>query len=285
MTIDAAAVGRELPAFERSWTSEDLLLYALGVGAGPEELHYTTENTVGVPQRAIPTFATVIGESFARELVELAGDVDWSRAVDGAHALEIFRPLPVKGQVSTVRRVTDVFDKGSAGIVVTEAASVDAFTGQPAFLNRTTMFFPGQGGFGGPRGPSSRRNVAPDRPPNHVIQYDTRPETPLVYRLTGDRYPIHSDPAYARAAGFPGPILHGLCTFGYTARALITTVGGGEPSLLRAIEGRFAAPAFPGDGLRIEIWCDGDEALFVTRRTDGTAVLDAGRAVFGEPAP
>ena len=282
MTIDPRAVGQELPAFERSWTSDDLLLYALGVGAGPSELHYTTENTAGVLQRAIPTFATVIGESFAREAIELAGSVDWSRAVDGAHALELPCPLPVSGRVSTVRRVTDVFDKGTAGIVVTEAVSADAATGQLMFVNRTSMFFPGQGGFGGERGPSGRRTM-PATPPNHVVQYDTRPETPLLYRLTGDRYPIHSDPAYARAAGFPGPILHGLCTFGYAARALITTVGGGEVALLRAIEARFAAPAIPGDTLRTEIWCDGDEALFVTRRTDGEAVLDGGRAVFGDP--
>lgn len=282
MALDPTAPGRSLPSVERTWTSTDVLLYAVGVGAGPNELYYTTENSAGITLQAIPTYATVLGESFTRELVELAGDVDWTRAVDGAHALEIHRPLPVEGKVRTERRIVAVYDKGSAGVVVTETCSFDYETGHPMFTNRTSMFFPEHGGFGGDRGPSATWQ-RPPRPPDHVIVYETRPETPLVYRLTGDRYPLHSDPTYAHAAGFPEPILHGLCTFGYTTRALIAAVSDGEPALLRSIDARFTAPGFPGDRLSVEIWCDGDSAFFVTKRTDGTVILDQGTAKFGEP--
>lgn len=282
MALDPTAPGRSLPSVERTWTATDVLLYAVGVGAGPNELYYTTENSAGVTLQAIPTYATVLGESFTRELVELAGDVDWTRAVDGAHALEIYQPLPVEGRVRTERRVVAVYDKGSAGVVVTETSSFDHETGRPMFTNRTSMFFPGQGGFGGDRGPSAAWQP-PSRTADFVVVYDTRPETPLIYRLTGDRYPIHSDPTYARAAGFPDPILHGLCTFGYTARALIAAVSDAEPAWLRSIEGRFTAPGFPGDRLRVEIWRDGNNVWFVTKRTDDTVIMDQGKARFGKP--
>ncbi len=283
MGIDLASVGTALPPLEAAWTPTDCLLYALAVGAGTDELQYTTENTEGIAQQALPTFAVIPGASYAREAVELAGELDWTRAVDGAHTLVLHSSLPVAGRVLSTRRVADLWDKGTAGIVVIESVSVDADTGEELFVNRTSMFFPGQGGFGGRRGPSASEDDVPGRAPDRIVRYRTRDDQALLYRLTGDRYPIHSDPAYARAAGFERPILHGLCTFGFAARALIASVVGSDAALLRSIAGRFTAPAFPGDELRTEIWEGDGEAAFRIRRTDATVVLDNGRATFGRP--
>ena len=282
--IDLSRLGATLPPLDVRWASTDCLLYALAVGAGIDDLQFTTENTAGLTQRAIPTFAVIPGASYAREAVEMAGELDWTRAVDGGHELELRRPLPVAGHVLSTRRVADLWDKGSAGIVVIESVSVDAETGEELFVNRTSMFFPDHGGFGGQRGPSRARTATVERAPDHVISYVTRDDQALLYRLTGDRYPIHSDPAYARAAGFDRPILHGLCTFAFAARALLAAVAESDPTLLRSIGARFSAPAFPGDTLRTEMWQYGDEVAFVTRRTDDTVVLDDGRATLGRPA-
>jgi acyl dehydratase len=279
VTLDPASVGASLPPVESSWTRDDLLLYAVAVGAGPDDLELTTENTAGVVQKALPTYAVIPGRSNEREAVELAGEVDWTRAVDGGHSLELRRPLPLEGCVASTRRVVAVWDKGSAGIVVVESTSVDAATGEELFVNRTSMFFPGQGGFGGERGPSGGQHRPPDRDPDHVISYATLPQQALLYRLTGDRYPIHSDPVYARAAGFDQPILHGLCTFGFAGRALIAAAGG-DPARLRAIEGRFAGPGYPGETLTVAMWEQNGEMLFEVRHDDGSAVIDDGRAVL-----
>ena len=282
MAIDLASVGRALPPLETAWTPTDCLLYALAVGAGTDDLQFTTENTEGVAQLALPTFAVIPGASYAREAVELAGTLDWTRAVDGGHELVLRRPVPVAGRVLSTRRVADLWDKGTAAIVVIESLSVDADSGEELFVNRTSMFFPGHGGFGGPRGPSLSADVR-GRAPDHVVTHRTRDDQALLYRLTGDRYPIHSDPAYARAAGFDRPILHGLCTFAFAARALIASVAGSDAALLRSIAGGFTAPAFPGDELQTEIWEEDGEAAFRVRRTDATVVLDHGRAAFGPP--
>ena len=141
------------------------------------------------------------------------------------------------------------------------------------------MFIRGEGGFGGERGP--REDWAPpSQPPAHRITYATRPEQALLYRLSGDRNPLHSDPRFAARAGFPRPILHGLCTYGVTGRALLHTLAKSDPARFRSMSGRFTAPVYPGESLTILIWPghDGDTALFQTVKDDGTIAIDRGRA-------
>jgi acyl dehydratase len=286
MPIDPEAVGYESAPEERSWGSKDTLLYALGVGAGVAdptgfELELTTENSHGVDQAVLPTFAVMVGTgggAFGR-----IGSFDPAMLVHGEQAVELHGPIPPAGRVLVTSRVAAVYDKGSAAVVVMESDSVDAESGEPRFTTRSAMFIRGEGGFGGDRGPSGARNPAPEREPDHVVTYPTRADQALLYRLSGDRNPLHSDPAFARRAGFPKPILHGLCTYGFTGRALFHTLCGSDPARFRGMEGRFSKPVFPGDDLVVKVWLDegsgsgSGSAVFRTENGDGEVVLDQGR--------
>ena len=157
---------------------------------------------------------------------------------------------------------------------------MDGETGEPRFSTRTGLFIRGEGGFGGERGPSGARNQPPSRDPDHVVSYATRADQALLYRLSGDRNPLHSDPAFAKRAGFDRPILHGLCTFGMAGRALLHTLCGSDPARFSSMEARFSRPIYPGDTLSVSMWVDGREAVFRTETQDGTVVLDGGRMRF-----
>jgi acyl dehydratase len=174
-----------------------------------------------------------------------------------------------------------VYDKGSGALVVTETESVDAATDKPLFTTRSAAFIRGEGGWGGDRGPSGPRNVPPERTPDHEVTYTTRVDQALTYRLSGDRNPLHSDPSFATAAGFERPILHGLCTYGFTGRALLHTLCDGDPARFRSMEARFSSSVYPGDDLTIAMWRTGDgEAIFQTRRTGDQVVIDGGLCRF-----
>jgi acyl dehydratase len=180
-----------------------------------------------------------------------------------------------------VTTVVGVYDKGKGALVVTETESVDAATGKPLFTTRSAAFIRGEGGWGGDRGPSGPRNVAPDRAPDHEVTYTTRVDQALTYRLSGDRNPLHSDPSFAAAAGFDRPILHGLCSYGFTGRALLHTLCDSDPARFKSMEARFSSPVFPGDDLTIAMWREGDgEAIFQTRRNGDAVVIDGGRCTF-----
>ena len=278
MALDPDAVGAESGPRRVTWQSKDCIVYALGVGAGVDELAYTTDNTKGVEQQVLPTYPVVLG--IDPGIFKRFGTFDWAKLVHAEQGVELLRPLPTQGAVLVTTRIVDMFDKGKAALVVTGSEAVDEDTGEPMFRTRSAFFIGGAGGWGGDRGPSATWQ-APDRVPDHTVTYPTRPEQALLYRLSGDRNPLHSDPAFARRAGFERPILHGLCTFGFTGRALLHTLAGGEAGRLRGMDARFAAPVLPGDTLHIDIWTDGaGEALFRTRKDDDTVVLTNGRCRF-----
>ncbi|GIH64828.1 MaoC/PaaZ C-terminal domain-containing protein [Microbispora siamensis] len=278
MPLDHTLIGVESAPHERSWTSADTLLYALGVGAGTEELAFTTENSAGIRQRVLPTFAVLAAQApTGRRL----GDFDPAMLVHAEQAFELHRELPPAGRVRTTSTVTGIYDKGSGALVTTEARAADAESGELLITSRSSVFIRGEGGFGGERGPRDEW-VEPGRPPDHTVTYETRPDQALLYRLSGDRNPLHSDPAFAARAGFPRPILHGLCTYGITGRALLHAVAGSDPAHFAAMSGRFSKPVYPGEALTVSIWTsdDGATALFRTAKEDGTVVIDRGRAAF-----
>jgi acyl dehydratase len=279
MPINPDAVGAEAGPVERSWTSKDALLYAVGVGAGTSELPYTTENSKGVDQQVLPTFAVIAGAG--APAMAAAGDIDFTQLVHGEQAIELAGPIPVEGTVRTTSRITGIYDKGKGAVIVTESTSADAATGAPRFSTRSSVYIRGAGGFGGDRGPSGSKNEPPDRAPDLEISYQTLSDQALVYRLSGDRNPLHSDPEFAKLAGFDRPILHGLCTYGFTGRALLHGVCGGDSARVRSMEARFSAPVYPGDELTIAIWRVGDDdAVFTTRTQTGQVVITDGRVKF-----
>lgn len=283
MPINPDAVGSTSEPHEHSWTSKDALIYALGVGAGAvdplTELGFTTENTADTAQKVLPTMAVVLGVGGFGAMANI-GSFNPAMLVHGEQAIELFGPIPVEGTVSTVGEIVGIYDKGKGALIVTESLSTDVATGEKLFTNRSSAFIRGEGGFGGDRGVSSPQNVPPAREADRTLTFQTRSDQALIYRLSGDRNPLHSDPAFAAMGGFDRPILHGLCTYGFTGRALLHALCEGDPARFRSMEGRFSSPVFPGEALTINIWVDGDAAVFQTTGGDGRVVLDAGRCTF-----
>ncbi len=278
MPLDPTAVGWESQPRETSWRSEDCLLYALGVGAGSADLAYVTENSIGVEQRALPTMAVVLGQ-FDDEVWQAMGTFPWAMLVHGGHEVVLHRPVPTEGTIVTTHRLAAMWDKGKAGVVEVESSAVDAGSGAAVFTLRTSLFIRGEGDWGGDRGPAPD-NPIPDGAPELVLRDRIQANQALIYRLSGDRNPLHSDPVFARKAGFEQPILHGLCTYGVTGRALLKAVCEDDPDRFGGMSGRFASPAFPGDELLVRMWEIDGGAAFQTVRTDGTVVFDAGRFRF-----
>ena len=283
MPINPDAVGSTSEPARRRWTSKDSLIYALGVGAGAEdplaELEFTTENSQDVAQRALPTMAVVLGAGGAG--LGSIGTFNPAMLVHGEQSVSLARELPPEGELEAVTAVVGIYDKGSGAVVATETTSTSVDDGEPLFTTRSSLFIRGEGGWGGDRGPSSKF-AAPDRPADHEVTYPTRIDQALLYRLSGDRNPLHSDPKFAALAGFDRPILHGLCTYGFTGRALLHTLCDGDPAQFLSMGGRFSSPVFPGEPLTVRIWVEGDgRAVFQTVGGDGRVVLDAGQAASG----
>src|SRR5579864_6714460 len=255
MPLNHDIVGVPSDPAERSWTSADVLLYALAVGAGqPDplaELEFTTENSIGVTTRVLPTFANLLARGARGRSL---GNFNPAALLHGEQAFDLHGPIPVEGTARTISTVTGIYDKGSGALVVTESRSVDAATGTPLATTRSAVFIRGEGGFGGERGPSGTDWDMPSRSPDATVKYQTRPEQALLYRLTGDRNPLHSDPEFAAKGGLERPILHGMCTYGFTGRALLHAVCGSDPARFHAMEARFTHPVLPGDELTVSIW-------------------------------
>jgi acyl dehydratase len=280
MPINPDAVGNQSDPVTISWTSKDALLYAVGIGAGTDELAFTTENTAGVDQQVFPTFAVVIGWGKAGAMTGI-GTFNPAMLVHGEQRVTSHKAIPPEGSVTLTSTIVGVYDKGKAAVVATETEAVDD-KGEPLYTNYSSAFIRGEGGWGGDRGPSGARNVAPERSPDHSVTYQTSADQALVYRLSGDRNPLHSDPQFAAMGGFDRPILHGLCTYGFTGRALLHALCDGDPSRFQHVEGRFSAPVIPGDALTVSIWRAGDgEAVFQTATQSGTVVIDQGLCRFG----
>ncbi len=288
MPINPDAVGAKGEPRRSSWDADDCLLYALGIGAGVadpvgHELEFTTENTAGVEQKVFPTFAVVAGFNArgGRSAMSEAGTWDNRMLVHGEQGIMLHRPMPTSGEVEMVDEITGIYDKGKGAVIATRTEATLVEDGQPLFDTTASVFIMGEGGFGGDRGPTGKASVAPDRGADHEVTYETRPDQALLYRLCGDRNPLHSDKQFSDVGGFPKPILHGLCTYGFTGRALLHTLCGSDPERFTAMEGRFTSPVLPGEALTIKIW-DQDEgsAVFQTCGGDGRVVLDNGGVRF-----
>lgn len=277
MTIGPDLVGRTGDPVEFDWRHDDAMLYAVAVGAGQEnpaaELAFTTENTRDVEPAVLPTFAAILTR---RAQVPYA--LDMTKVVHAEHAVELAGPLPLSGRVRVTAEISAVLDKGSGALVTTKQRAVAVGSGAPVATCRQTIFVRGAGGFGGDRGPWAAWE-RPDREPDHRVTCATRPEQALLYRLTGDRNPLHSDPTFAAQGGFDRPILHGMCTYGFAGRVLVDRVCDGDVRRFGTMTARFTKPVLPGDELVVSVWRDDDGASFtVTRGSD--LVLDQGRLRF-----
>ncbi|HEV7685889.1 MAG TPA: MaoC/PaaZ C-terminal domain-containing protein, partial [Acidimicrobiia bacterium] len=241
------------------------------------ELGFTTENSLDVEQRVLPTFPVVLGMGAVRGVYPKIGPFDHAMLVHAEQSVILDGPLPVEGRVTVQATVRGIYDKGSGAVVATDTTGVDVATGRRLFTLGASVFIRGEGGWGGDRGPGKPPDP-PGRAPDHEVVYSTRPDQGLLYRLSGDRNPLHSDPTYAAKAGFSQPILHGLCTYGFTGRALLHALCGGDADRFGSLGGRFSKPVLPGDTLTVSIWVlDDGTAAFRTTNQQGETVIDAGR--------
>lgn len=287
MAIDPSAIGAVTQPRIYEWTDRDTLLYALGVGAGTGDLAFTTENSHDVPQQVLPTFAVICCMGFAA--APLVGSFNWGKLLHGSQEIRLTAPLPAAGALSVVAEVADIQDKGEGknAIIVLRARGHDPATGAQIAETLTTLVIRGDGGFGGQPGQRVAAPEFPDREPDARIALPTRQDQALLYRLSGDRNPLHSDPWFAREmAGFEKPILHGLCTYGFAGRALLAELAGGESAKLTAMSARFSSPVFPGETLTTSIWRTAPgQAVYRTEASgpDGATtrvVLDDGVATY-----
>jgi acyl dehydratase len=290
MALDPKAVGASTEPVVFDWTDRDTMLYALGVGAGTADLAFTTENSHGIPQQVLPTYAVICCMGFAA--VGKIGTFNPAMLLHGSQQVRLFAPLPAAGSLRVVAEVADIQDKGEGknAIVMLRARGSDPKTGEPIAETLTTAVIRKAGGFGGSPGERPSAPEIPGREPDARISYPTREDQALLYRLSGDRNPLHSDPWFAATlAGFPRPILHGLCSYGFAGRALVAELGGGHPdsaSRITSIAARFTDPVFPGETLTTSIWrTEPGHAVFRTEAAgpDGSnprVVLDDGTAQY-----
>jgi acyl dehydratase len=272
MPIDLSYVGKTLNPVTYSYTERDVMLYALGVGCGREDLAFTYEKDL----RVLPTFAVIA--SFPA-MMNLGGAlrVNPAMVLHGEQAIRLEAPIPTHGTLTTTPTITAVYDKGKGAVVVVETDTVNE-KGTRLFHNTAAIFVRGEGGFGGDRGPSGARNVPPGRKPDKTVSYPTLPQQALVYRLSGDMNPLHADPDFAKLGGFDVPILHGLCTYGHAGRAVLSAFCGNDPARLKAFEVRFAGVVFPGETITTDLWDVGGGKIVLTARTERGEALSSAAA-------
>jgi acyl dehydratase len=287
MPIDPDAVGRKSEPILHEWTDRETLLYALGVGAGTADLAFTTENSHEIEQQVLPTYAVIASPAWGA--VGAVGSFNFSMLLHGSQQIRLFAPLKPAGRLSVVSEVADIQDKGEGknAILVFKGTGTDPDTGEVVAETVSTAVIRGEGGFGGQPGTRPQAPEIPDRDPDARIALPTREDQALLYRLSGDRNPLHSDPWFARElAGFPRPILHGLCTYGVAGRALVAALGDGDATRVTAIGARFTSPVFPGETLTTSVWRTAEgEAVFRTEAAapDGSGarlVLEDGSAQY-----
>lgn len=276
MPIDVeAALGATLPPTEFEWDQDRVILYHLGIGAGdpptdPNELDYCYEANLKV----LPSFATI--PPFA-SMINVGGvegmDFNLAMLLHGEQDLAVSGPIPTAAKVVNEGRIAGIYDKGKAALVVVEVVTREADRGEELFTNRASLFIRGEGGWGGDPGPTGE-NEAPPREPDEVYSSKTLHQQALLYRLSGDKNPLHADPAFAAMAGFDRPILHGLCSYGVVCKAVVDGVFGGDVTAVTRYRGRFAGIVYPGETIVTRVWDEGDRIVVeATTAERGTPVL------------
>ncbi|XP_006886052.1 PREDICTED: peroxisomal multifunctional enzyme type 2-like isoform X2 [Elephantulus edwardii] len=265
----AGVIGHNLSSFSSSYTELEAIMYALGVGASvkdPKDLKFIYEGDSDFS--CLPTFAVVLAQKslMSGELANIPGlSINLAKLLHGEQYLELYKPLPRAGKLRCETSVADVIDKGSGLVILLDAYSY--FEKELISYNQFSVFIVGSGGFGGKR-TSDKAKVAlavPNRPPDAVLTDSTSLNQAALYRLSGDWNPLHIDPNFSSLAGFDKPILHGLCTFGFSARHVLKCFADNDVSRFKAIKVRFAKPVYPGQTLQTEMWKEGNRIHFQTK--------------------
>lgn len=256
------------------YTDADTMLYALSVGMGTDpldarELPYVYEQ--GEPLKTMPTLATVL----VPEMFPVGLGWDYSQILHSEQRLRLYRPLPPAADLLINKRVVDAFDRGPklGALILLEAEGRLASDDTVLFTMGCSIVARGDGGFDGPRGKGIPPHRPPRREPDLSSDIPTREDQALLYRLTGDRNPLHADPARAKTVGFERPILHGLCTFGVACKAVLQTICDYDYTLIQEFDARFSAPVLPGDTITTDMWQEGNVVSFVCSVKDRDVIV------------
>ena len=264
MPIDLNLVGKELDPLEFTFKNKDVILYALGIGAGAtrDELKYVYESEL----ETLPTFGVVPPFGALMGIIGMKGmDINLAMLLHGEQYLELYRPIPTEGKLISYPKIAGIYDKGKGAVVEIDVITKTA-KDEPVFMNRFSTFIRGEGGFGGDRGPDPG-NEPPDREPDKVVAMQTLPQQALLYRLSGDFNPLHADYGFAAMGGFDKPILHGLCTFGFAGRAALQEYCSNDAAKFKAIKVRFSRHVFPGETIVTEMWQDEPDKVILRCKT------------------
>ncbi|GIW13309.1 MAG: 3-alpha,7-alpha,12-alpha-trihydroxy-5-beta-cholest-24-enoyl-CoA hydratase [Tepidiforma sp.] len=269
------ALGAPIQGGSFRWDRDKVILYHLGVGAGdpptdPNELAYTYERNLKV----LPSFGVIPAFGSLGGVGQVPGlQFNPALLLHGEQDLEIRKPIPVEGEVETSGKVAGIYDKGKAALVVLETETKLKGDSEPLFVNRFSLFLRGEGGFGGESGPPAG-NEAPNRAPDGTVESKTLPQQALLYRLSGDKNPLHADPEFAKMGGFDRPILHGLCSFGVVCKAVVDHALGGDTGKVARYQARFAGVVFPGETIVTSYWREGETILVAAQTKErGTPVI------------
>lgn len=265
----ARAIGYKLPPFSSTYTELEAIMYALGVGASPkdpEDLKFIYEGSSDFS--CLPTFGVIIAQKsiMGGGLAELPGlSINFAKVLHGEQYLELYKPLPRAGKLRCEAVVADILDKGSGLVILVDVYSYSE--SELMCYNQFSVFLVGSGGTGGKRTSDKVKAAVaiPNRPPDAVLTDTTSLNQAALYRLSGDWNPLHVDPDFASLAGFDKPILHGLCTFGFSARHILRQFADTDVSRFKAIKVRFAKPVYPGQTLQTEMWKEGNRIHFQTK--------------------
>lgn len=269
------AMAASMPSSANAWTQDQVILYHLGCGAGfqkptdPGELEYTYERNLKV----LPSFGVIPVFGAMGGIGGVPGiEINFALVLHGEQDLEIHRPIPTAAKVVNKPRIAGIYDKGKAALIITEVET-SLENGDKLFTNRFSIFARGEGGFGGDSGPKAG-NQAPDRAPDAVVETPTLPQQALIYRLSGDKNPLHADPDFAKLGGFDVPILHGLCSYGIVCKAVVDTLLDGQVDKVARYQARFAGVFFPGETMVTSMWKEGDTILIASQSKErGSPVI------------
>jgi acyl dehydratase len=274
------ALGHTFPPAKSSYHQDQVILYHLGIGAGvpatdPGELEYTYEKNLKV----LPSFGVI---PIFGALGGVMGGVPGLKfnpalLLHGEQDIEIHRPLPVAAKLESQARIAGLYDKGKAALAVLEIATKEE-GGAPLFTNRFSLFLRGEGGFGGERGPDIG-NEPPERKPDLIVETPTLPQQALLYRLSGDKNPLHADPDFAKIGGFDRPILHGLCSFGIVCKAAVDRALGGDVAKVARYQARFRGVFFPGETMLTSIWREGGKLVISSSSKERNAPVISNAAI------
>lgn len=257
-----------------SYTDTQMLLYNISIGMGRDpfdenELPFVFEQ----PQlKVVPTAAAVLGGGGANILKNI--NITWPKLLHGEQRLQIHNPIPPRAELLGSTYVSEVVDKGpDKGAIVTLEMDVKLASGEPLYTMQNVMFCRGDGGCGGPTSSAARPHTMPERDPDIIHISETRADQALLYRLNGDRNPLHVDPAFAKKVGFGKPILHGLCSYGIACRAVLASVCDYDPTRMKSFDVRMTSPVYPGETIHTDIWIDGNIVSFRCRVQERDVVL------------